>query len=181
MNEYIIELLSLIITVAVLVVCIVCFIIIFLVCCLPNQMIPCPNARMRRRDTQRQCEEEDEEMGGTKERDLFEVPPPAYKNASQYQNVDLEHTEVVRMKSVYRLSSHTEPETASLPPDYTLTRGDDVTSERVSKNGVGPQEMEVVGGQLPPTYSTAQMELMARRLAIEIGIQSEFTTEDAID
>ena len=164
MNEYIRELLSLIITVVVLVVCIVCFIIIFLVCCLPNQMILCPNARMRRRDTQRQFEEEDEEMGGAKERDLFEAPPPAYKNVSQYQNVDLQHAEVVRMKSVYRLSSHAEPERASLPPDYTSTRGDDVTSERVGIN-LGPQGIEVVRGQLPPTYSSAQMELMARRLA----------------
>ena len=67
------------------------------------------------------------------------------------------------MKSVYRLSSHAEPERASLPPDYTSTRGDDVTSERVGTNGVGPQKMEVVGGQLPPMYSTS---LSATRNAI---------------
>ena len=118
---------------------------------------------------------DDEEQGGggggdeNNERvgwDLAEAPPPAYRNASQYQNVDLEHAEVVRMKSVYRLSSHAEPERASLPPDYTSTRGDDVTLERVGAN-LGPQETEVVGGQLPPTYSTAQMELMARRSATE--------------
>ena len=99
--------------------------------------------------------------------DLSEAPPPpSYRNVSQYQNVDLEHAEVVRMKSIYRLSSHAEPETTSLPPDYTSARGDDVTSEGVS-NGVGPQEMQITEGGLPPTYSTAQMELMARRAATE--------------
>ena len=134
----------------------------------------------RRPPPQRSLNEDLEEGGGEDENgavrvawDLSEAPPPpSYRNVGQYQNVDIEHAEVIRMKSIYRLSSHTEPhaepETTSLPPDYTSTRGDDVTSERVS-NGVGPQEIQITEGGLPPTYSTAQMELMARKGATERG------------
>ena len=70
------------------------------------------------------------------------------------------------MKEAYRISSHVEPETTSLPPDYT--------SQRLSVS-VAPQEIQVPEGQLPPTYSTAQLELMAKRTAMEQGTLRELT------
>ena len=116
----------------------------------------------RYRDEENQVEEDD------RTRDLSEGPPPAYRNVNQYQNVDLEHTEVVRTEEAYRISTHMEPETTSLPPDYT--------SQRLSIS-VPPQEIQAGEGQLPPTYSTAQLELMARRTAMELGTLREETTE----
>ena len=104
------------------------------------------------RDTESRFGEDD------KERDLSQGPPPAYRNVNQYQNVDLEHTEVVRTEKTYRIFTHMEPETTSLPPDYT--------SQRLSIS-VAPQEVQASEGQLPPSYSTAQLELMARKTAVE--------------
>ena len=114
-----------------------------------------------RRNTENQLEQDDEEPRVT---DLSEAPPPAYRHVEEYKNVDLEHAEVVRLKqTTYRLSSHLEPETESLPPDYVSNRGGDDMSERVSIS-VAPQQTPE--GELPPTYSTAQLELMARRTAM---------------
>jgi hypothetical protein len=120
----------------------------------------------RYRDEENQDEEEN---GEVRARDLSHGPPPAYRNVNQYQNVDLEHTEVIRTDSeAYRLSTNMEPETTSLPPDYT--------SQRLSIS-VAPQEVQATEGQLPPTYSTAQLELMARRTAVELGTVREENTE----
>ena len=122
----------------------------------------------RYRDEENQDEDEN---GDVRARDLSQGPPPAYRNVNQYQNVDLEHTEVVRTEEAYRISTHNntmEPETTSLPPDYT--------SQRLSIS-VAPQEMQASEDQLPPTYSTAQLELMARRTAMELGTVREENTE----
>ena len=113
--------------------------------------------RTQPRETETQEQENDDEEA-YKTRILSEAPPPVYRNANQYQNVDLEHTEVARMQETYRISTRMEPETTSLPPDYT--------SERLSIS-VAPQEIQASEGQLPPTYSTAQLELMARRTATD--------------
>ena len=122
----------------------------------------------RYRDEENQDEDEN---GEVRARDLSQGPPPAYRNVNQYQNVDLDHTEVVRTEEAYRISTHNntmEPETTSLPPDYT--------SQRLSIS-VAPQEIQASEGQLPPTYSTAQLELMARRTAMELGTVTEENTE----
>ena len=122
----------------------------------------------RYRDEENQDEDEN---GEVRARDLSQGPPPAYSNVNQYQNVDLEHTEVVRTEEAYRISTHNntmEPETTSLPPDYT--------SQRLSIS-VAPQEIQASEGPLPPTYSTAQLELMARRTAMELGTVTEENTE----
>ena len=117
-----------------------------------------------RRNTENQLEQDDEETEEPRVTDLSEAPPPAYRHVEEYKNVDLEHAEVVRLKqTTYRLSSHLEPETESLPPDYVSNRGEDDMSERVSIS-VAPQQTPE--GELPPTYSTAQLELMARRTAM---------------
>ena len=117
---------------------------------------------MESQDLPSEQDNNDEENGeGCKTRDLSQTPPPAYRNANQYQNVDLEHTEVVQIKEAYyyRVSFHCKStEITSLPPDYT--------SQRLSIS-IAPQEIEAPEGQLPPTYSTAQLELMARRTATE--------------
>ena len=124
-----------------------------------------PSSRQWRDDEEMNIDQDDK----TGDRDLSEAPPPSYRHINQYQTVNIDS--VVRLKSIHRLSSHTEPhaepETTSLPPDYTSTRGDDVTSERVS-NGVGPQEMQITEGGLPPTYSTAQTKQPATRHSIEV-------------
>ena len=120
----------------------------------------------RYRDEENQ---DDEENGEVRARDLSQAPPPAYRNVNQYQNIDLEHTEVVRTKEAYRISSHMEPETTSLPPDYT--------SQRLSISVAPGQEIQVPEGQLPPTYSTAQLELMARRTAMTLGDLPEDSAE----
>ena len=154
---------GLIATVITIMVCLVCTIVICIVKCSVGQDGQEPSIRpeiqrslsLRYRDEENQ---DDEEGGEARTRDLSQAPPPAYRNVNQYQNVDLEHTEVVRMKETYRVSAHLEPETTSLPPDYT--------SQRLSIS-VAPQELQVPEGQLPPTYSTAQLELMARRTAME--------------
>ena len=114
------------------------------------------------RNVDSQLEHIDEEgaEGEGNTRDLTESPPPAYRNVSQYRNVDMEHDEVVRLRSMYRLSSHMESETLSLPPDYISTQGEDETTERLSSS-VAPQEIHVPEGQLPSMYSTAHMELTA--------------------
>lgn len=39
--------------------------------------------------------DEGAEGGGTT-RNLTELPPPAYRNVSQFKNIDMEHAEVVR-------------------------------------------------------------------------------------
>ena len=190
---------SVVITAITVLCCLVCTIVICLVRCSlrENDFEFVPRPFLPRRPPAQQSINEDvpEEGGGEDDAgengtgrvawDLTEAPPPpSYRNVGQYQNVDIEHAEVVRMKSIYRLSSHTEPhaepETTSLPPDYTSTRGDDVTSERVS-NGVGPQEMQITEGGLPPTYSTAQMELMARRGAMEPSGELPPVSEDDVE
>jgi hypothetical protein len=61
-----------------------------------------------------------------------------------------------------------EPETTSLPPDYT--------SQRLTVS-IAPQEVQATEGQLPPMYSTAQLELMARRTASEQDAVREFSEE----
>ena len=169
---------SLIVTVITIVVCLVCTLVICCVRCSINSgdngqgqlfsggsilhRSP-PNGHQR--DVEYQMEQEEEEnRERTREWDLSEAPPPAYRHVEEYKNVDLEHAEVVRLKqTMYRLSSHLEPETESLPPDYVSNRGEDEMSERVSIS-VAPQQTPE--GELPPTYSTAQLELMARRTAM---------------
>ena len=161
---------SLIVTVITIVVCLVCTLVICCVRCSINSgdngqgqlfsggsiLHRTPNGHQR--DIEYQMEQEEEEnREGTREWDLSEAPPPAYRHVEEYKNVDLEHAEVVRLKqTMYRLSSHLEPETESLPPDYVSNRGEDDMSERVS----------ISVSELPPTYSTAQLELMARRTAM---------------
>ena len=155
---------SVLIAVIVVIICIVCTIVVCVMFCVRNQT--CSRIRVTRlhRD---QPDQDEEESGDTcRARDLSQAPPPAYRNANQYQNVDLEHTEVVRMEEAYRISTHMEPETTSLPPDYT--------SQRLSIS-VAPQEIQVPEGQLPPTYSTAQLELMARRTVMEQLGNSHYT------
>ena len=155
-------------------ICLICLIIICLVRCslLQTGYEFCPSRRVssryRNRDIENQPEQDDEESGEVRARDLSQAPPPAYRNANQYQNVDLEHTEVVRMEETYRISTHIKPETTSLPPDYT--------SQGLSVS-VAPQEIHSLEGQLPPTYRTAQLDLMARRTATELGTPSEDNTE----
>ena len=63
-------------------------------------------------------EDHDEESGETRTRKLSQAPPPAYRNANQYQSVDLEHIEVVNSTAMYRISAHSEePKVSSnLPP-----------------------------------------------------------------
>ena len=162
MNEFVREIASLVITVAILFVCIVCAVITCFVCCSPKCCKMCPT-RHQQRDNE--SEEDDDETIQPRVRDLSEAPPPAYRHVEEYKNVDLEHVEVVRLKqTMYRLSSHPEPESESLPPDYVSNRGEDEMSERVSIS-VAPQQTPE--GELPPTYSTAQLELMARRTATE--------------
>ena len=155
MNELVRWIISLLIAAIIVIICIVCTVIICVMFCVRNQT--CSRIRESRlhRD---QLEQDDEESGEARTRDLSQAPPPAYRNVNKYQNVDLEHTEVVKMKETYRVSAHLEPETTSLPPDYT--------SQRLSIS-VASQETQVPEGQLPPTYSTAQLELMARRTAME--------------
>lgn len=53
-------------------------------------------------------EEEGEEMGEAGDRDLFEPPPPAYQDVSQYQNVDIEsaHTEPACLQSTHKLERY---------------------------------------------------------------------------
>ena len=114
---------------------------------------------------------QDDEESDRDRRDLSQAPPPAYKNINQYQNVDLEQAEVVRIKEAcYRLSVHCKStESTSLPPDYT--------SHRLSVS-VAPQEIQAGESQLPPLpyYDTTQLELMARRSATEEGTLREYRT-----
>ena len=141
-------------------------IVICVVCCYPYQAYDLGrDSRLQsmQRDPESRSGQDDEE------RDLSQVPPPAYRNVNQYQNVDLEHTKVVRTKETYRISTHMEPETTSLPLDYT--------SQRLSIS-VAPQEIQAPEGQLPPTYSTAQLELMARRTAVEQDALRELPEEN---
>ena len=169
MYEFVRDVVILAATITVVVLCIVCVIVICIVCCFPLQA--CNQRRDSRlesaqRDTDNRFQQDNEENGEVRASDLSRASPPAYRNANQYQNVDMEHIEVVRMKEAYRISSHVEPETTSLPPDYT--------SQRLSVS-VAPQEIQVPEGQLPPTYSTAQLELMARRTAMEQDTIRELT------
>ena len=110
-----------------------------------------PQNDMETRDqpTEQDCDEE-ESGEDNRARDLSQAPPPAYRNAKQYQSVDLEHIEVIIIKETYySLSVHCEPvDTTSLPPDYT--------SQRLSIS-VAPEKIE--GQQPPPAYNTAQLEL----------------------
>ena len=151
-------------------ICLICLIIICLVRCslLQTGYEFCPSQRVssryRNRDIENQPEQDDEESGEVRARDLSQAPPPAYRNADQYQNVDLEHTEVIRMEETYRIFTHM---TINLPPDYT--------SQGLSVS-VAPQEIQIPEGQLPPTYSTAQLELLARRTATELGTRREWTS-----
>ena len=83
-----------------------------------------PQNNMETRDQPTEHNRDEEESGeDTRARDLPQAPPPAYKNANQYQNVDLEHTEVVQMTAMYtyRICIHSaEPEVSNLsPPRYT--------------------------------------------------------------
>ena len=148
---------SVLIAVVIVIVCIVCTIVVCVMYCARNQGCSCIRVRVTGLHRS-QPEQEDEEGGDDRARDLSEVPPPAYRNANQYQNVDLEHTKVVISTAMYRLPANSGVETTSLPPDYT--------SQRLSIS-VAPQEIQAGEGQLPPTYSTAQLELMARRTAME--------------
>lgn len=152
---------GLFITLIAIIICITCAIVICLVRCflIRNGYEFCLSQRVasreQHRDIESQTEQDEEDSEKVRARDLSQAPPPAYRNVSQYQNVDLEHTEVVRTEEAYRISTHMEPETTSLPPDYT--------SQRLSISVAPQQEIQAPEGQLPPTYSTAQLELMARR------------------
>ena len=162
MLELVRDIVILAVTIFVIVLCIICVIVICKVCCCPHQA--CGQRRDSRlqsiqRDIESRLGQGDVESGQVRARNLSQAPPPAYRNVSQYQNVDLEHTEVVRTEEAYRISTHMEPETTSLPPDYT--------SQRLSISVAPQQEIQAPEGQLPPTYSTAQLELMARRTAME--------------
>ena len=170
---------TLVITVFIILVCLICTVVVCVIRC---RSTLCQNGQggsfislrpaiqrvlsARYRDEENQPEEEN---GEARARDLSQAPPPAYMNVNQYQNVDLEHTEVVRTEEAYRISTHMEPETTSLPPDYT--------SQRLSISVASQQEIQEPEGQLPPTYSTAQLELMARRTAMELGTLREENTE----
>ena len=171
----IIVIIGVVVTVPVLLICVVC--VVNIVCCslLQSGQEFCPQRSVpsSRRNTENQLEQDDEETEEPRVRDLSEAPPPAYRHVEDYKNVDLEHAEVVRLKqTMYRLSSHLEPETESLPPDYVSNRGEDEMSERVSIS-VAPQQTPE--GELPPTYSTAQLELMARRTATELNTITEMS------
>ena len=165
---------TLVVTVFIILVCIICTVVACIMRCSilrRNGQRSFIRPEIQRSLSARYRDEEsqpEEENGDVRARDLSQAPPPAYRNANQYQNVDLEHTEVVRMEEAYRISTHMEPETTSLPPDYT--------SQRLSIS-VAPQEMPTPEGQLPPTYSTAQLELMARRTATELGTLREENME----
>ena len=165
---------TLVVTVFTILVCLICTIVGCIIrCSISSQNGQGSSIRpeiqralsARYRDQENQDDEESGEVG--RARDLAQAPPPAYRNVNQYQNVDLEHTEVVRTEEAYRISSHMEPETTSLPPDYT--------SQRLSISVAPRQEIQ---GQLPPTYSTAQLELMARRTAMEQGTLRELTLQE---
>ena len=96
-------------------------------------------------------EEENEE--DSRARDLSQAPPPAYRNANQYLNVDLEHTEVVQMSAMYRISTHSEEQEVSnlSPPQYTSV-GNDSTETYLP--GIPNSSMIYPGeSQLPPPYS----------------------------
>ena len=166
---------TLVVTVSGVVVCLICIVVGCIArCCLLRQDGQGTPIRpeIQRVLSARYRDEENlpvEESGEVRARDLSQAPPPAYRNVSQYQNVDLEHTEVVRTEEAYRISTHMEPETTSLPPDYT--------SQRLSISVAPQQEIQAPEDQLPPTYSTAQLELMARRTAIELGTLREENTE----
>ena len=172
MYEFVRDVVILAVTITVVILCIVCVIVICIVCCFPfqacNQRID-SRLESAQRDTETQFQQDNEAIGEVRARDLSQAPPPEYRNANQYENIDLEHTEVVQTKEAYRISSHLEPETTSLPPDYT--------SQRLSISAA-PQEIQVQEGQLPPTYSTAQLELMARRIAMEQDTLRELTLRE---
>ena len=158
MYESVRLIISVVIAAIIVIICIACTIIVCVMFCVRNQT--CSRIRVTRLHRDRP-EQDDEESGETsRARDLSQAPPPAYRNANQYQNVDLEHTEVVKSTTIHRLHPPTNyfVDTTSLPPDYT--------SQRLSIS-VASQEIQVPEGQLPPTYSTAQLELMARRIATE--------------
>ena len=161
---------SLVITIITLLVCIICMIVICIVRCslqdngqgfLPRTF----TMQQSQRDPENQEELQQETGDESGVRDLSEAPPPAYRNVSEYQNVDVEHAEVIRMKSMYRLSGHMEAEITSLPPDYISTRGEDEVPQRYDIAAVTRELTEVPEGELPPTYSTAQLALMGRRTA----------------
>jgi hypothetical protein len=143
---------------------IVAFFVMIIVGCIQKRnkdRRPCHDVnRIQTRELEIQEQDNGNEENGEayQNRILSQAPPPAYRNVSQYQNVDLEHTEVVRTEEAYRITTHMEPETTSLPPDYT--------SQRMSIS-VAPQEEQAPEGQLPPTYSTAQLALMARKAVTE--------------
>ena len=130
--------------------------------CLHHVLCPKSNLLTVSRLYRGQPEQDEEENGDIRARNLSQGPPPAYRNANQYQNVDLEHTKVVKSTVTYRVPTNSEVETTSLPPDYT--------SQRLSIS-VAPQEIQASKGQQPPTYSTAQLELMARRTAAAVEQQ----------
>ena len=155
MNESVGLIISVLIAVVIVIIFIVCTITVCVMFCVRNQTFSRIRATRLHRD---QPEQDEEGNGDIRARDLSQGPPPAYRNVNQYQNVDLEHTKVVKSTAMYRLPTNSEVETTSLPPDYT--------SQRLSIS-VAPQEIQAYAseGQLPPTYSTAQLELMARRTA----------------
>ena len=159
MNESVGLIISVLIAVVIVIIFIVCTVTVCVMFCVRNQTCSRIRATRLHRD---QPEQDDEENGDIRARDLSQGPPPAYRNVNQYQNVDLEHTEVVKSTATYRLPTNSEVETTSLPPDYT--------SQRLSIS-VAPQEIQASEGQLPPTYSTAQLELMARRTAAAVEQQ----------
>ena len=156
MYESVRSIVSVLIAVVIVVICIACTVIVCVMFCVRNQT--CSRIRVTRLHRDQPEQDEEESGEACRARDLSQAPPPAYRNANQYQNVDLEHTEVVKSTATYRLPTNSEVDTTSLPPDYT--------SQRLSIS-VAPQEIQVPEGQLPPTYSTAQLELMARRTAME--------------
>ena len=71
------------------------------------------------------------------------------------------------MKEAYRVSVHGEPDTTSLPPDYTSQR---LSISVHASSSTADTVMQVARkGQPPPIYGTAKLELMAMEMVMEQG------------
>ena len=117
MYESVALIISVLIAVVIVIIFIMCTVTVCVMFCIGNQT--CSHIIRVSRLYRDQPEQDDEENGDVRARDLSQGPPPAYRNANQYQNVDLEHTKVVKSTVTYRLPTNSEVETTSLPPDYT--------------------------------------------------------------
>ena len=120
------------------------------------------NLPQRNMETQDQPTEQDhdeeENEEDRKTRDLSQAPPPAYRNANQYLNVDLEHAEVVQMSAMYKISTHSEEQEVPIfsPPQYNSVDND---STEAYLPGIPNSSMTYAGeNQIPSPYSTPQRE-----------------------